>query len=100
VVHLTSAQGAELAEFVVLRDGRGYMVSAHMPTLPSSQTYQLWAMTGGQLISIGLLGDQPSGATFTLASSAKTDALLLTVEPARGVSTPDHQPVASGAVNT
>jgi len=96
VVHLNSPNGAQLAEFVMLPSGQGFMVSSSMPTLPSSETYQLWAIIAGKPISIGLLGHQPHRATFTLASSASPSALAVTVEPAGGVTTPSRAPVAAG----
>ncbi|MGO9458216.1 MAG: anti-sigma factor domain-containing protein [Acidimicrobiales bacterium] len=98
LVRLDSSEGAQLAEFVVLPDGQGYMVSSDMPTLPSDETYQLWAVIAGQPISVGLLGHQPQRASFTLASTSTPSALAVTVEPAGGVAVPDRAPVASGHV--
>ena len=43
--------------------------SRTLPALPSAQTYQLWGIVDGQPISLGLLGDAPNQATFTLAGS-------------------------------
>jgi anti-sigma factor RsiW len=97
-VTLSSPEGAELAEFVVLPSGQGYMVWSKMPSLPTDETYQLWAIIGGQAISTGLLGHQPQHATFTLASTAKPSELAVTVEPAGGVTAPNRTPVASGGL--
>jgi len=96
LVRMDSAEGAQLAEFVVLPDGQGYLVSSSMPSLPSDETYQLWALIGGQPISVGLLGSRPDQAAFTLASTSQASALAVTVEPAGGVTTPDRSPVAKG----
>lgn len=98
LVRLDSSEGTELAEFVVLPSGQGYMVSSKMPALPSDETYQLWAMISGQPISVGLLGDQPTTAAFTVASTAAPTELAVTVEPAGGVPTPDRSPVATGDI--
>jgi anti-sigma-K factor RskA len=99
LVRLDSSDGVQLAEFVVLPDGQGFMVSSHMPTLPSDETYQLWAIIAGKPISLGLLGHQPERASFTLASTATPSDLALTVEPAGGVAAPTEAPVASGHVS-
>jgi hypothetical protein len=96
LVRLDSAEGVTLAEFVVRADGQGYLVRSSMPALPSDETYQLWAIVSGQPISVGLLGDHPAQASFTLASAAPASELAVTVEPAGGVTTPDRRPVASG----
>lgn len=99
LVQLDSARGTRLAEFVVLPDGQGYMVSTSMPSLPGDETYQLWAMISGQPISMGLLGSNPRHAAFTVAPSAAPTELAVTVEPAGGVTTPDRSPVATGRLS-
>ena len=98
VVSLDSPTGAQLAEFVIAPDGRGYMVSSSMPSLSGNHTYQLWGIFGGRPISLGLMGTSPHQATFTVASSATPSALAVTVEPAAGAVAPTETPVASGAV--
>lgn len=97
VVELRSSNGAQLAEIVVRRDGTGYFVRSSMSELPSTETYQLWASIDGKPISIGLLGRQPaSGVSFSLGTSVTgVREIMVTVEPARGVSTPDHAPIAT-----
>jgi len=69
-----------------------------MPDLPKAETYQLWAMIGGQPISLGLMGNSPAQASFTVSGSATVSALAVTVEPAGGVVAPDRPPVATGKV--
>ncbi|HEX3947373.1 MAG TPA: anti-sigma factor, partial [Acidimicrobiales bacterium] len=81
LVRLDSPGGTQLAEFVVVPDGRGYLVSSSMPSLPGDQTYQLWGIIRGQPISLGLLGSNPRQATFTVASSSRPSSLAVTVEP-------------------
>jgi len=56
-----------------------------MPDLPKAETYQLWAMIGGQPISLGLMGNSPAQASFTVSGSATVSALAVTVEPAGGL---------------
>jgi Anti-sigma-K factor rskA/Putative zinc-finger len=97
LIAMRSAQGNEVAEFVLLPDGRGYLVSSRMSTLPRDETYQLWGKIEGQPISLALLGNHPAHAGFTVAS-ATPSSLLVTVEPAGGVTAPDRAPLATGVV--
>jgi anti-sigma-K factor RskA len=98
LVRLDSSEGTQLAELVMVPNGQGYMVSSSMPQLPSDETYQLWAMISGQPISLGLLGNQPRRAAFTVASTAAPTELAVTIEPAGGVATPNRSPVATGDI--
>jgi hypothetical protein len=88
---------ADVAKFVVLPDGRGYLVSSLLPALPSTQEYQLWGIEGSKAISLGLLGTKPSRSAFTMAGMAPS-RLSLTVEPNGGSTTPSAPIVASGVV--
>jgi len=101
VVVLQSSTGAQLAEFVVRGNGVGYVVRSRMPELPGDETYQLWAEIANQPISLGLLGSKPAlGDAFTLGPSVSSArALMVTVEPAGGVVTPDRAPVATGPLS-
>ena len=96
VVNLTNASHMKLAQFVVLPSGRGYLVSSTLPKLSAGHTYQLWGTIRGQAISLGLLGQSPSQATFTLADSTTPDLLGVTVEPAGGSVVPTTTMLASG----
>ncbi len=101
VVVLQSSTGARLAELVVQANGVGYVVSSHMGALPGDETYQLWAEIANQPISLGLLGSRPGmGDAFSLGPSiSDARALMVTVEPAGGVVTPDRTPVATGTLS-
>jgi anti-sigma-K factor RskA len=94
---LTSSTHQNEAEFVLLPDGRGYLVTSRLPTLASDRTYQLWGLINGKPISIGLLGNKPSNVTFTVSGS-KPSLLGITVEPSGGTTTPTTAMVASGYV--
>jgi anti-sigma-K factor RskA len=98
VVTLKNAENRQLAKFVVLRDGRGCLVSSKLPTLSSKDTYQLWGIVNGAPVSIGVMGRSPGQITFTLAGSPGPTALAVTVEPAGGSLRPATPLVASGAV--
>jgi anti-sigma-K factor RskA len=98
VVALDGAGHKRLAQFVLVPDGRGYLVTSTLPGLPNNRTYQLWAIVGGQPISIGLLGQSPYQSTFTLEGRPAPTKLAITVEPAGGSVVPSSPMVASGTV--
>ena len=64
VVNVESAGHVQLAQFVVLPSGQGYLVKSNLPTLSSAKTYQLWGVINGQAISLGLLGQTPHAAAL------------------------------------
>jgi anti-sigma-K factor RskA len=98
LITLDSATKNDLATFVLLPDGRGYLVNAHMPTLVSTETYQLWGVIQGKAISIGLMGRTPHRVTFTVVGPPSLSQLAVTVEPSGGASTPTAPMVATGTV--
>ncbi len=98
VVDLKTSQGTLMASFLVGSNGKGSLVTSKMPPLPSSETYQLWAIINGQPISMGLLGNKPNQATFTAGSSVKPTELAITVEPASGTAAPTQDLAASGRI--
>jgi len=100
VVDLTSATDQELAEFVILPDGTGYLVKSTMPALSSNDTYQLWGIVKGSPVSIGVMGSSPRQVTFTLNASPGPTELAVTVQRAGGSLTPAKSFVASGPVET
>jgi anti-sigma-K factor RskA len=98
VVSLVDGAHVEMARFVIVPGGRGYLVSSSLPALPGNQTYQLWGITGTTPISLGLLGRSPHGSTFTIAGAPQTAKLALTAEPSGGSVAPTGTIVASGTV--
>ena len=98
VVTLGNSAHADLAKFVIVPGGRGYLVSSALPSLGANQTYQLWGMVGGTPISLGLLGAAPHGSTFTIAGATWTSKLAITAEPNGGTIAPTGGIVASGTV--
>jgi anti-sigma-K factor RskA len=98
VVRLENSNNVELATFVTVPSGQGYLVNSSLPKLPSNETYQLWGVVQGQPISLGLLGRSPQMVTYTLAGSVRPSKLGITVEPAGGSAVPTKSMLASGAV--
>jgi anti-sigma-K factor RskA len=98
VVNLDTSTNAEVARVVVVPSGQGYLVSSNLPALAHDRTYQLWAIEGGQPISLGLLGNAPRRAAFTMAGSARPSHLSITAEPAGGSVSPTTPIVATGSL--
>jgi anti-sigma-K factor RskA len=98
VVNVESTRHVELAQFVVLPSGQGYLVKSNLPTLAATKTYQLWGVINGRAISLGLLGSAPHAVAFTLAGSPQPSKLGITVEPAGGSVTPTGSMLAAGTV--
>ena len=87
-VELTSAthHPAWRATVIFLPDGEGYLVNPSMPSLSRSQTFQLWALSRGKVVSIGLLGSHPSGAPLRIEPTMTV--LMITAEPLGGTPVP------------
>jgi hypothetical protein len=94
-----SGKVATTAVTVVLADsGAGFVVTHDLPALPREKTYQLWAVTGEQKISLGLLGSHPEIASFSVASNLPVDAFAITAEHAGGAVQTANSPIVEGAV--
>jgi anti-sigma factor RsiW len=98
VVSLRDGAHMLAAQFVVVPDGRGYLLSSHLPSLAVGKTYQLWGIGGNHPVSLGLLGRDPSQATFTMAGGRRPSSLALTAEPAGGTAAPTAPILAMGTV--
>jgi anti-sigma factor RsiW len=68
---------------VVDQDGHGYLLASTLPALSSDQTYQLWGVLDGEVISLGVLGNRPEIESFS--STPELTTLVLTIEDAGGV---------------
>ena len=98
VVNVETPGHNQVAQFVVVPNGQGYLVKSDLPVLTSNKTYQLWGVFDGRSISLGLLGQSPHQATFTSAGSTSPTALAITVEPAGGSVVPTGSMLGTGAV--
>lgn len=69
--------------------------------VPTGRTYQLWAISGGKPISVGVFQAGSGGAAAvvveTPASLTAVDAIAVTVEPAGGLAAPSTTPILVGA---
>lgn len=84
------------AEVVLAADGTGFLVGEALPELTPDQTYQLWAVVDGRVISAGVLGPDPDLAVFHVDGAVELFAL--TVEVAGGVVVSETGAVSAGEV--
>jgi anti-sigma-K factor RskA len=99
LVNVESPSHQQLAQFVVVPNGQGYLVKSKLPALSPSQTYQLWGVIGRKPISLGLLGRSPNqGVSYTSASSRSPSSLAVTIEPAGGSVIPTAPMLGTGTV--
>ncbi|HET9692479.1 MAG TPA: zf-HC2 domain-containing protein [Acidimicrobiales bacterium] len=95
---LSAMTPGDTVQAVLLPGGQGYLYYAHLSPLPSSQTYQLWGITGSDAVSYGLIGTvAPPVVAFRAGSGVQ--ALAVTAEVAGGVVRTTHAPVAAGQVS-
>ena len=98
VVQLTSVDESADVEVVIDEDGVAHLVRHSLPALPSDRTYQVWAVVGGEKISLGLLGNAPQPtAMFRVSPGAQ--AIALTEEVAGGVEESANPVVVVGSVS-
>lgn len=94
----SSPDAGAAATVVLERDGTAFLIARGLPSLPGSQTYQLWGAVDGQLISLGLLGPHPTVVAFSFATSSPVRAFAVTAERAGGVVRTTHAPVVEGSL--
>jgi hypothetical protein len=77
---LDPADGHVVAEIVLRPNGDGYLVSPSGP-LPvlSDGIYQMWGSYGGEIVSLGTMGNAP-GAVEPFHAEPGADAFMVTVE--------------------
>jgi hypothetical protein len=96
---LRDSDGVERAAIVVSPRGEGYVVASNLEPLPPGQTYQLWGVHDGSVLSVGVLGPEVSVAPFSAApgpDGSPFEQFVLTVEPGAGVVSSVGEAVASG----
>lgn len=84
---LKATNGALLADVAVTSSGGAYLIPRELKKLSPQQTYQLWALSDGRVVSLGVLGSKPTVSWFRL--SHPMTLLMLNVEPQGGVTVPD-----------
>jgi hypothetical protein len=94
VVHLTA--GDTELPVVLTPDGKAWLLASALPPLANGRTYQLWGKSGGDLVSVAVLGRDPGVVSFDAEGYA---ALAVTDERAPGVVRSQNPPVASGELS-
>lgn len=94
-VELTSAvHPVWRATVIILPNGEGYLINPSMPALGSSQTFQLWAISRGKVVSLGVLGSHPTGAPIRVEPTMTV--LMINAEPLGGTPTPTTPVLVQG----
>lgn len=96
LVYMRTDSGTQLASAVITSDGTAFLVPKALPGLTSAETYQLWALTGGKAVSLGVLGPHPGISVFRF--ERRMTSFMLTAEPTGGVPAPTTPVLASGIV--
>ena len=91
---LTTTDGVTMADVVVQPNGQGYLVPRTMPTLASDRTYQMWGVIDDEVISLGVLGNEPNVSAFHTDPRVKT--IMITDEVHGGVPVTQQSPVSQG----
>jgi hypothetical protein len=92
-VTLALSGDAGAGTVTILPDGTGYLTAADLSPLDESETYQLWAVQDGKVISAGIFGSNPHVAPFHIDAEL-LEGLVLTAEAAGGVAV-SEQPAAA-----
>ena len=77
-------------------DGSGFLLGTSLPALDARETYQLWGVREGVVVSLGVLGHSPDVVAFHLDPT--TEALAITVETAGGVPVSNNPAILVGTV--
>jgi anti-sigma-K factor RskA len=72
-------------------------VTDDLGALPPGRTYQLWALSSGKVVSLGVLGRAPQNVAFIV--EIPMSELMVTAEPAGGVPAPTTPVLLSGALS-
>ncbi len=84
-------------EMMMLPSGAAYVVDSKLPPLPANRTYQLWAVTDGRAVSLGVLGSHVGTVALQVGTPAPKATYAVTVELAGGAATPSYPPVAESS---
>lgn len=79
---------------IVLPDGQGWLTDLSYAQLGPAETYQLWAIQDGIVISAGVLGSHPGTVSFHVDAD-RLDGLVITIERAGGVVSSENPAAAA-----
>jgi hypothetical protein len=89
---LVSPDGTVRAR-AVATDSGGYLIADDLPALSGGRIYQLWGLSGDKVISLGVLGSDPS--IVQIGVDDRIDGLAITDEE-EPVEATNNQPVVAG----
>jgi len=78
-------------------DGTAYWVWSSMAKLPVGRTYQIWGLSHGKIVSLGLAGNDPHAYSVFRVEPGITE-LMVTAEPAGGTPVPTGPVLAAGTL--
>jgi anti-sigma-K factor RskA len=93
-VELTSASHSGWRATVILLDGNGYLINPSMPAITRSETFQLWALSRGKVVSLGVLGARPNGVPIRVEPTMTL--LMISAEPLGGTPAPTTPVLVQG----
>lgn len=96
-VTLRSGDGRLFADAVVQADGQAFLVRHNLPPLPDRLTYQVWALVGGRMVSVGVAGRDPAVSAFRV-DPERASVLAVTAEAAGGVPAPTGDPLVQATL--
>ena len=91
VALLDPTAGTSVADVVVTTDGEGFIDGSALPTLAENRTYQLWAIVGERVISVGIMGNRPEITAFRV--EGQLAGLAISEEILGGVVVSEQDPV-------
>lgn len=93
-IALTSPSGISAinASVVLTEEGTGFLTADSLPALTDDRTYQLWVIVDDQVISAGLLGNNPNVVQFR--AEGNIVGMAISNETAGGVVVSENDPVA------
>jgi hypothetical protein len=86
------ASSALAASAVLTANGTGYVIADSLPAIADDRTYQLWVIVDDQVISAGLLGNDPDVVQFR--AEGNIVGMAISDEVAGGVVVSENDPVA------
>lgn len=90
-VRVTTSNGGTLTVAVSRRMHEMAVDTHQLPSLSSTQVYQLWEIVGGHAQSAGLVGNPEAGQAMPLPP--RSSQVAITVEPAGGSRQPTTKPI-------
>jgi hypothetical protein len=97
IVQLADEAGTPMAKVALASDGTGYVFGSKLPPLPTGQTYQLWGVADGSVLSLGVFGSSPKTTAF--AASGSWSQFVFTAEQGQGVVASKAAAVAAGKLS-